>query len=91
MATQTSYSGQSLDGEAIRAYLDEHRWVHLSLGLLGNLLFFGGSVLFLFEGRLQTFGVWAFVVGSFLMLVRAVGEGLVTYVEREDDSGSTSG
>lgn len=41
------------------------------------MLFFGGSVLFLFEGQAQTYGVWAFVIGSFLMLVGSIGEAVV--------------
>ncbi len=86
MSTETNHSQRSLNVEVLREYLNDHRWIHLSLGLLGNLLFFGGSVLFLFEGRLQSLGVWTFVVGSFFMLVRAVGEALVTYVKREGDS-----
>ena len=41
------------------------------------MLFFGGSVLFLFKGQAQTYGVWAFVIGSFLMLVGSIGEAVV--------------
>ena len=37
----------------------------------------GGSVLFLFEGQAQTYGIWAFVVGSFLTLVGSIGEAVV--------------
>jgi hypothetical protein len=53
------------------------------LGLLGNLLFFAGSVLFLFDQQLQLMGVWGFVVGSFLMLVGSIGEVLVKYVQAD--------
>ena len=62
---------------ALQELFDEYQWVHLALGLIGNVLFFGGSVLFLFEQGLQTTGVWAFIVGSFLTLVGSVGEALV--------------
>ena len=34
-------------------------------------------MLFLFEGQAQTYGVWAFVVGSFLTLVGPIGEAVV--------------
>ena len=34
-------------------------------------------MLFPFEGQAQTYGVWAFVVGSFLTLVGSIGEAVV--------------
>ncbi|MEQ8349577.1 MAG: YrhK family protein [Sneathiellaceae bacterium] len=56
-----------------------HRYeaVHTALGILGNLLFVIGSVLFFepFED-LRTLGVSLFVAGSCLMLVGALGAGL---------------
>jgi hypothetical protein len=56
----------------------DFRWVHLSLGLLGNTAFVVGSVFFLPALEpLQTLGVWLFIGGSFLMLVGAAGELLV--------------
>lgn len=66
-------------GELVR----EYEWIHLTLGMLGNLLFFAGSVLFLFE-TVRVLDVWAFIVGSFFMLVRSVGNVIVRDVR--DDS-----
>lgn len=58
----------------LRTLLHEYEWIHLGLGLSGNLMFFVGSVLFLpaFE-PLKTAGVWLFIVGSLLMFVGAAG------------------
>ncbi|MBB3034113.1 YrhK family protein [Alteriqipengyuania lutimaris] len=59
----------------LRLIVKDFGWIHNSLGLLGNVLFFVGSILFLpaFESH-QTLGVWLFIMGSFLMLVGALGE-----------------
>jgi hypothetical protein len=81
MQTETNHAFRSMDEKALREFFDEYRWIHLVLGLLGNLLFFGGSVLFLFDGLLQTAGIWGFVAGSFLMLVGSSGEALVKYAQ----------
>jgi hypothetical protein len=62
----------------IRTLVHEYGWIHLSLGLLGNITFFVGSIFFLpqFE-PLKTLGVWLFIVGAFLMMVGALGRLLV--------------
>lgn len=58
------------------------------LGILGNVAFVAGSVLFFkrFE-QWYTLAVWLFVVGSSLMLVGALGSGLkkLWQVETSDD------
>lgn len=79
MGAGTSRSLRFVDRAVLRDFFDEYQWIHLTLGLIGNVLFFVGSVLFLFEQQLQTLGVWAFVVGSFLMLVGSLGKALVKY------------
>jgi len=56
--------------------------MHLTIGVCGNALFFVGSVLFLTQ-RTQRIGVRAFIVGSFLVLISAVGKSLVRYVDAE--------
>jgi membrane-bound ClpP family serine protease len=83
MQASTSRSFRFADRDVLRDFFDEYQWIHLTLGLVGNTLFILGSVLFLFEGQLQVLGVWAFVVGSFLMLVGSLGEALVKYARNE--------
>ncbi len=72
----------------IKIIVRDYSWIHLSLGLTGNTLFFLGSVFFLplfehvarpewLDMKWQTFAVWLFIVGSFLMLVGALGNLLV--------------
>ena len=58
----------------LRTLLRDYEWIHLGLGLSGNVMFFVGSIFFLptYE-HLQTTGVWLFIFGSFLMLVGAAG------------------
>jgi membrane-bound ClpP family serine protease len=68
-----------VDTNALRELVREYEWIHLALGMLGNLLFFVDSVLFLFE-TVKVLDVWAFVVGSLLMLVRSVGNVLAREV-----------
>jgi hypothetical protein len=48
--------------------LARYRWFFVAEGVLGNFLFFIGSVLFLWPST-QHFGVWLFIAGSGLMLV----------------------
>jgi hypothetical protein len=66
----------------LRKFFEEFEWIHITLGLIGNLTFFIGSILFFDESR-QTVGVWLFTIGSFLMLIGSIGSGLVRYVERK--------
>ena len=56
-------------------------WLHVGVGLLGNLLFFIGSIMFLSE-HWMIFGTWLFIIGSFGMLVGSIGEILVRIDKR---------
>lgn len=62
----------------LKTIIKDYGWIHLSLGLFGNGMFFAGSFLFLptFE-EFKTIGVWLFIFGSFFMLIGAVGSLLV--------------
>ncbi len=62
----------------IKVIVNDYGWIHLSLGLLGNIAFFVGSILFLphFE-MYKTLGVWFFIFGAFFMLLGSVGRLLV--------------
>lgn len=68
---------------ALCALLKKFEWVHTTLGILGNTLFVVGSVFFLYES-LKTAGVWLFIVGSALMLVGALGSGIVKLWRTEE-------
>jgi len=58
--------------------VQDYGWIHLSLGLMGNCAFFVGSILFLpVLHSYKVIGVWLFIVGSFLMMVGALGRLLV--------------
>ncbi|HPF78910.1 MAG TPA: YrhK family protein [Alphaproteobacteria bacterium] len=68
--------------QILRKFFDDFEWIHITLGLIGNLTFFIGSILFFYQD-LQNAGIWLFVIGSFLMLIGSVGSGLVRYAERK--------
>jgi len=51
----------------------DYDWIHTGIGLLGNLLFVVGSVLFLWEST-KNLGVWTFVVGSTYMFIGSAGD-----------------
>ena len=69
----------------LRLIVKDFGWVHTSLGLLGNVMFFVGSVFFLPSfSSVQTLGVWLFIIGSFLMMIGALGELGVKIVERRE-------
>ena len=62
----------------IRVVVQDFGWIHIGLGLVGNITFVVGSVFFL--PALQaymTLGVWLFIVGSALMAIGSLGELLV--------------
>jgi hypothetical protein len=63
-------------------FVRDYEWFHTAVGVLGNLMFFVGSVLFLWQSTQRT-GVWLFIVGAGAMLLGSVGRGLVDY-ERHD-------
>ena len=71
---------------AIKTLVQDFGWIHLSLGLCGNILFFAGSILFLpvFDPW-QTIGTWFFIVGAFLMMIGAIGRLLVDLFERAEN------
>ena len=71
-----------MQGDVLGAFLREYEWIHTGLGILGNVLFFVGSVLFLFES-IHRIHVYAFIVGSFLMLVGSAGSAVVKYVTED--------
>lgn len=66
----------------LRRLINEFRWVHTGVGLIGNTSFFVGSIFFFWEAT-KTAGIWLFVVGAFGMMVGSVGELLVRYERRE--------
>ncbi len=66
------------DTKAISQRITEFRWIHTGIGLFGNLSFFVGSIWFLWEST-KAAGIWAFIVGSFGMLIGSVGEAVVKY------------
>lgn len=64
--------------EVLKVIVNKYGWIHLSLGLLGNVAFLIGSFLFLpAMGPHKVAGVWFFITGSFLMLIGSTGRLLV--------------
>ena len=67
---------------ALRSLVQEFGWIHTGIGLIGNVTFVAGSVLFLpaFE-PMKTFGVWLFITGATLMLIGTLGDLMVKIYE----------
>ncbi|MDF9800699.1 hypothetical protein OKW21_005962 [Catalinimonas alkaloidigena] len=65
-----------------RTIFREYQWIHLSLGIIGNISFFVGSIFFLYES-LKDAGVWLFIIGSFGMLIGSLGSAIVKYEEKK--------
>lgn len=61
-----------------RAYRVTERlhWVHAGIGMVGNVLFLAGSVLFLWEST-QLLGTWLFIVASFGLMLGSIGDKLL--------------
>lgn len=85
MTTTTTHASDraSLRSRAA-AWLEEFHWFHTSLGLLGNVCFFVGSVLFLWEST-KLVGVWLFIVGSLGMLLGSLGDKAIELEDHTDD------
>jgi hypothetical protein len=60
----------------LQEIVNKYKWVHTSIGILGNTCFFIGSIFFLFES-LKNAGVWLFIFGSAGMLIGSVGSAFV--------------
>ena len=60
----------------VRAFFHEFEWIHIALGLIGNLSFAVGSVMFLWEAT-KPLGTWLFIVGSIGMLIGSIGSAVV--------------
>jgi len=65
----------------LRVFLRDYEWVHVSLGLLGNVIFLAGSILFLQPDR-QHVATWFFVAGATGMLINSIGSALIAYQRR---------
>ena len=71
--------------DTLRLIVKDYGWIHTSLGLVGNVMFFIGSIFFLPSlSSYMTLGVWLFIIGSFLMMIGALGELGVKIVERRE-------
>lgn len=63
------------------AFLRDFPWIHLIIGLTGNLMFFVGSIMFFYKS-LETGAIWFFVLGSLGMLLGSLGELFVRVEKR---------
>jgi hypothetical protein len=68
--------------EIIQDFVRERAWIHISLGIFGNLSFFVGSIFFLSD-NLQPAGTWLFIVGSAGMLIDSIGDAILKSMGKE--------
>jgi hypothetical protein len=61
-----------------KRFFDRYEWWFVVLGLIGNCLFFAGSVCFLWNS-LETLGVVQFIAGSCFMLVSSAAAAIAEY------------
>lgn len=66
----------------IQEFVHERKWIHISLGIFGNVCFFVGSIFFLSEA-LQGLGTWLFIVGSAGMLIDSVGDAILASMDKQ--------
>ena len=66
------------DHEQRKHFFDKYEWWFVVVGLVGNSLFFVGSVCFLFQS-LETFAISLFIAGSCFMLVSSSAESIAEY------------
>lgn len=62
----------------LRTLVRDYEYVHITVGVLGNLQFFIGSILFLDQFQeLRTLAVWLFIVGAGFMLIGSLGSAVL--------------
>lgn len=64
----------------IEICIRDYAWIHATIGLLGNIAFVAGSLLFL--DQQQHHGTLFFITGSVGMLIGNLGNAVVMAVER---------
>tara|TARA_R110001599_G_scaffold353840_1_gene599717 strand:- start:115 stop:375 length:261 start_codon:yes stop_codon:yes gene_type:complete len=75
----TSESEQIVVQDFLKRLVRDYSWIHLSLGVIGNVSFVVGSFTFLPRfSEYKTIGVWLFIVGASLMLIGALGQLLIS-------------
>ncbi len=67
----------------LRTFVRDFPWIHLGLGLIGNVAFLVGSIFFLWK-TLEPAGVWLFIVGAGGMLIGSVGQ-LFVWIEEHHE------
>jgi len=71
-------------------FVDGYSWIHTSIGLIGNIYFVIGSVMFMSPAWKQT-AVWFFLTGSSGMLIGTLGNALAMELDcrwrRQQDRG----
>lgn len=65
-------------------FFDQHEWWFVVLGLMGNALFFVGSVCFLFK-HLETLAISMFIAGSCFMLVSSTAQSISEYSSNQSE------
>jgi hypothetical protein len=74
----------------LKTLIHDYDYIHISVGVFGNLLFVIGSVLFFPSlHHFEDIGIWMFIFGSFMMFVGALGEALKKLWV--DDNGGEAG
>jgi hypothetical protein len=68
---------------AVERFVSNYEWIHTGLGLIGNLAFLIGSILFLSDSTKQV-GTWLFIIGASGMLVGSIGRAIVDASEDSD-------
>ena len=61
-----------------KTFVREFPAVHLAIGVIGNIIFFAGSVLFIWHTT-EVVAIWLFIVGAFGMMLGAIGQAFYTY------------
>jgi hypothetical protein len=62
----------------VEFFIREFPAVHLAIGVVGNVIFFVGSVLFIWHVT-EVVAIWLFIIGSFGMMLGAVGQAVYSY------------
>ncbi|WP_409180327.1 YrhK family protein [Amycolatopsis sp. VS8301801F10] len=62
----------------VKSFVREFPTIHLAVGVIGNVIFFVGSVLFISDAT-ELLAIWLFIVGSFGMMLGAIGQAIYVH------------
>lgn len=73
MSNQKNGNSNIKKHSRLSEFLSDFPWIHLGIGIIGNISFVAGSIMFFYDS-LKTPALWLFTIGSSGMLIASLGQ-----------------